>query len=96
MAQDSKFQEYESYKKKEEKILENWKEKVQKKEEEVKDFIHKGIANRAFTRTFALGDYMEVTDAKIENGLLSINIERVLPDEKKPKTIKIRRKKPVA
>jgi molecular chaperone IbpA len=54
------------------------------------EFIHKGIATRAFTRTFALGDYMEVTGAKLENGLLSVTVERIIPEDKKPKTIKIK------
>lgn len=54
------------------------------------EFIHKGIATRAFTRTFALGEYMEITGAKLENGLLSITVERVIPEDKKPKTIKIK------
>lgn len=54
------------------------------------EFIHKGIATRAFTRTFALGEYMEVTGAKVENGLLSVTVERIIPEDKKPKTIKIK------
>ena len=58
--------------------------------EESKEFIHKGIPTRTFTRTFALGDYMEVTGAKLENGLLSVSVERVIPEDKKPKTIKIK------
>ena len=54
------------------------------------EVIHKGIAGRKFTRTFALGEYMEVTGAKLEDGLLTINITRIVPEEKKPKTIKIK------
>ena len=53
-------------------------------------FTHKGIATRSFTRSFALGEYMEVTDAEFENGMLSITIERIIPEEKKPKQIKIK------
>jgi molecular chaperone IbpA len=52
--------------------------------------VHKGIAGRKFTRTFALGEYMEVVGAKLEDGMLSVDIERVIPEEKKPKTIKIK------
>ncbi|MGA1047040.1 MAG: Hsp20 family protein [Minisyncoccia bacterium] len=55
-----------------------------------KRVIHKGIAARKFTRTFALGEYMEVSSAALENGLLNIHVERILPEEKKPKTIKIK------
>ena len=54
------------------------------------EVIHKGIAGRKFTRTFALGEYMEVTGAKLEDGLLTINITRIVPEEKKPKAIKIK------
>ena len=55
-----------------------------------KQVVHKGIAARKFTRTFALGEYMEVTSAELENGLLNIFVERIVPEEKKPKTIKIK------
>jgi len=54
------------------------------------NYIHKGIANRKFTRTFALGEYMEVQSASFENGMLSVKVERILPEEKKPKTIRIK------
>jgi molecular chaperone IbpA len=52
--------------------------------------IHKGIAARKFTRTFALGEYMEVTGAELKNGLLSVTVEKIVPEDKKPKTIKIK------
>jgi molecular chaperone IbpA len=52
--------------------------------------IHKGIATRKFTRTFALGEYMEVTSAELKNGLLSVIVEKIVPEDKKPKTIKIK------
>ena len=55
-----------------------------------KHVIHKGIAARKFTRTFALGEYMEVSSAQLENGLLNIHVERIVPEEKKPKTIKVK------
>jgi molecular chaperone IbpA len=54
------------------------------------EVVHKGIAARKFTRTFALGEYMEVTGAEMEDGMLHINIDRVIPEEKKPKTIKVK------
>ena len=53
-------------------------------------YAHKGIATRSFTRSFALGEYMEVTDAEFENGMLSIKIEREIPEEAKPKSIRIK------
>lgn len=53
-------------------------------------FLHKGIATRKFTRSFALGEYMEVIGAEFENGMLRINVDRIVPEEKKPKSIKIK------
>ena len=54
------------------------------------EVVHKGIANRKFTRTFALGEYMEVVGAELKDGMLTIKIDRIVPEEKKPKTIKIK------
>ena len=53
-------------------------------------FIHRGIAARKFTREWALGEYMEVRAAELKDGMLKIDIVRILPEEKKPKTIKIK------
>ena len=65
---------------------------IVKGEQEKKEteYTHKGIANRSFTRSFALGEYMEVTKAEFENGMLSVTVERIVPEDKKPKTIKIK------
>ena len=54
------------------------------------EVVHKGIAGRKFTRSFALGEYMEVTGAEMKDGMLHINVDRVVPEDKKPKTIKIK------
>jgi molecular chaperone IbpA len=54
------------------------------------EVVHKGIAARKFTRTFALGEYMEVSSAELKDGMLTINIVRVVPEDKKPKVIKIK------
>ena len=54
------------------------------------DLIHKGIAKRAFTRKFTLADDIEVKDAKLENGLLIIELEQIVPEHKKPRTIKVK------
>ena len=54
------------------------------------EVVHKGIAGRKFARSFALGEYMEVTGADLKDGMLTINIDRIVPEEKKPKTIKIK------
>jgi molecular chaperone IbpA len=54
------------------------------------EVVHKGIASRKFVRSFALGEYMEVSSAELKDGMLTINIVRVIPEGKKPKTIKIK------
>jgi molecular chaperone IbpA len=54
------------------------------------EVVHKGIAGRKFVRSFALGEYMEVTGAELKDGMLNVNIDRIVPEEKKPKTIKIK------
>lgn len=54
------------------------------------EVVHKGIAGRKFTRSFALGEYMEVTGADMKDGMLHINVDRIVPEEKKPKVIKIK------
>jgi len=53
------------------------------------EVVHKGIAGRKFVRSFALGEYMEVTGAEMKDGMLHINVDRIVPEEKKPKTIDI-------
>tara|TARA_B100002019_G_C20901516_1_gene418336 strand:- start:113 stop:574 length:462 start_codon:yes stop_codon:yes gene_type:complete len=53
------------------------------------EFLHKGIAERNFTRTFKLADYVEVKDAKLEDGILKINLFRNVPEAMKPKKISI-------
>ena len=54
------------------------------------EVVHKGIAGRKFTRSFALGEYIEVTGADLKDGMLHINVERIVPEEKKPRSIKIK------
>ena len=54
------------------------------------EVVHKGIAGRKFVRSFALGEYMEVTSAELKDGMLHIHVVRIVPEEKKPKTIKIK------
>jgi len=52
--------------------------------------IHKGIAKRAFKRTFTLAEDVIVSGAVLKDGLLKVELERVVPEEKKPKVIKIK------
>ena len=54
------------------------------------NLVHKGIAKRAFTRKFTLADDIEIKDAKLINGLLLIDLEQIVPEHKKPKTIKVK------
>jgi len=60
-----------------------------KPETEEVTFLHRGIANRAFERRFDLADHIKVTGAKLENGLLSVELVREIPEAKKPRTIAI-------
>ena len=61
-----------------------------KNEEEKAYYIHKGIAERNFTQKFTLGEYLFVKSASLENGMLTIKIEREIPEDQKPRQIKIK------
>ena len=52
-------------------------------------YLHQGIAGRAFARQFQLAEHVEARDARLENGLLHIALERIVPEEKKPRKIAI-------
>ena len=60
-----------------------------KANKEVDGVVHRGIASRQFTRSFALGDNIKVNDAKLENGLLTVDLEREIPEEEKPRLIEL-------
>jgi len=53
------------------------------------EYLHRGIATRAFERRFQLADFIEVGNASFENGLLSIELKRVVPEAMKPRKIEI-------
>lgn len=57
---------------------------------EDRNYLHKGIGNRNFTRQFTLAEHIEVEDAELENGMLHINLVRNVPEAQKPKKINIR------
>jgi|688.fasta_scaffold11013_3 molecular chaperone IbpA len=61
-----------------------------KEETENNSFVHKGIASRNFQKFFALGEYIEVVEAEMKDGLLVISLKRNTPEAQKPKTIKIK------
>ncbi len=52
-------------------------------------FLHRGIAGRAFERSFELADHVQVTGAKLENGLLVVELKREIPEALKPRVIPI-------
>jgi molecular chaperone IbpA len=54
-----------------------------------KSVLYRGIAGRAFERRFQLADHVEVRGAKLENGLLHVDLEQIVPEEKKPRRIQI-------
>lgn len=60
-----------------------------KRDDEEEDYSFKGIAYRAFTKTFILGEHTKVSKAEFINGLLRVEVEQVIPEEKKPKQIPI-------
>tara|TARA_A100000172_G_scaffold17996_1_gene9847 strand:- start:170 stop:583 length:414 start_codon:yes stop_codon:yes gene_type:complete len=55
------------------------------------EFVHKGISEREFYKSFALAEYVEVKKAKMVDGILLIELQKNIPEENKPKTIKISR-----
>ena len=60
-----------------------------KSDRDERNFIYRGIATRSFERNFVLGDYVQVRSAEMKDGLLSIELEREIPDEVKPRKIEI-------
>ena len=60
------------------------------KEKSDNDKLYRGIAQRSFRRQFSLAEDVEVTGASFKNGLLKIDLERIIPEEKRPKQITIK------
>jgi molecular chaperone IbpA len=58
-------------------------------EKEAGEYLHRGIATRAFERRFQLADFIEVGNARFDNGLLSIELKRVVPEAMRPRKIAI-------
>ena len=63
-------------------------------EEKSRQYIHQGIAARNFERRFRLAEYVEVSTASLENGLLHVDLKRELPEAMKPRTIGITKTQP--
>ena len=62
--------------------------------EEGRSFLHRGIAGRAFERRFVLADHIVVEGASLENGLLQLNLKRVVPEALKPRQIPVQAGRP--
>ncbi len=60
-----------------------------KASDEGKQYLHRGIATRAFKQTFNLADHVKVTGASLENGLLTVELKREVPEALKPRRIEI-------
>lgn len=54
-----------------------------------REYLHRGISQRSFFRSWVLGEHVKVNDAIVEDGILVIKLERVIPEEDKPKQIAI-------
>ena len=61
--------------------------------EQEDNFLFKGIATRAFTRAFAIDDHIEVKNAELFNGMLKIALERLVPEQAKPKKVPVKTSK---
>ena len=59
-------------------------------------YLHRGIAGRSFERRFQLADFIKVTGAALENGLLHVELAREVPEAMKPRTIKVETRAPGA
>lgn len=64
-------------------------QKGEKGGNEKAQYLHRGIAARAFERTFRLADHIKVEEAKLDHGLLIIHLEREIPEEKRPRMVPI-------
>tara|TARA_B100000519_G_scaffold62051_1_gene52539 strand:+ start:344 stop:778 length:435 start_codon:yes stop_codon:yes gene_type:complete len=60
------------------------------KKDDASDNLYRGISFRKFNRKFTLSDDIVVNDAALDNGMLTINLERIVPEEKKPRLIEVK------
>ena len=58
--------------------------------DEGKETVHRGISKRQFTKRFTLADEVVVNGAELKDGMLRVELEKIVPEEKKPRTIKIK------
>ncbi len=62
-----------------------------KEDKDSDDFFHKGISNRSFTKSFQLHEQIIIDDAKLKDGILSVNFHREIPESEKPRQISIKK-----
>lgn len=60
------------------------------REAEPANYIHKGLASRDFTRSWTLAEHMEVGEGRIKNGVLTIELKRVIPESLKPRVLRLK------
>ena len=65
----------------------------EKSDKDEREYAHTGISARKFTRRFTLAEHVVVSGASLQNGILSISLERQVPEEKKPRKITIKKTK---
>ena len=63
---------------------------VENDDKEEKETLHRGISKRKFSRTFTLAEDIKVNGAKLKDGMLLVDLEKIVPEEKKPRTIDIK------
>jgi len=63
---------------------------IESEDKEEKETLHRGISKRKFSRTFTLAEDMKVNGAELKDGMLLIELEKIVPEEKKPRTIDIK------
>ena len=60
------------------------------KDNDTKEYLHRGLASRDFEQSYTLAEYMEVKDAEVKDGMLIISIERIVPEALQPRTIQVK------
>ena len=63
---------------------------IESETKDEKETLHRGISKRKFSRTFTLAEDMKVNGAELKDGMLLIELEKIVPEEKKPRTIDIK------
>ena len=63
---------------------------IESEAKDEKETLHRGISKRKFSRTFTLADDIKVNGAELKDGMLLIDLEKIVPEEKKPQTIDIK------